>query len=149
MLETYSQEELVPLVGHEVVDANGKSVGYVDLLFVDDATGRPEWIGVWNGVWGTRPRVLVPLRGVEFVEDELRLPWTDAVIKEAPTYDEEDDRGLFSDDPDGIGISPEKERLAYAHYGVEPLTAVPEGEPRVRFRALVVDVRAPDATRGR
>ncbi|MGH3092169.1 MAG: PRC-barrel domain-containing protein, partial [Gaiellaceae bacterium] len=134
------------LVGHEVVDANGKSVGYVDLLFADEPTGRPEWIGVWNGVWGTRTRVLVPLRGIELVEDELRLPWTDAVIKEAPTYDEEDDRGLFADDPDGIGLSSEKEQLAYAHYGVEPLTAVPEGEPRVRFRALVVDVRAPGAT---
>ncbi len=148
MLETYSKEELIPLVGHEVVDANGKSVGYVDLLFADEATGRPEWIGVWNGVWGTRPRVLVPLRGVELVEDELRRPWTDDVFKDAPTYDEEDDRGLLADDPDGIGISPEKERLAYAHYGVEPLTALPEGERSVRFRALVIAVRAPGATRG-
>lgn len=56
---------------------------------------------------------------------------------------------MFADDPDGIGTSPEKERLAYAHYGVEPLTAVPQGQPRVRFRALVVDVRAPGATTGR
>ncbi|MGH3006789.1 MAG: PRC-barrel domain-containing protein [Gaiellaceae bacterium] len=148
MLETYSQEELTPLVGHEVVDANGKSVGYVDLLFADDATGRPEWLGLWNGVWGTRPRVLVPLRGVELVEDELRIPWTDDVVKDAPTYDEEDDRGLFGDDSDAIGISPGKEREAYAHYGVEPLAAAPEGDRRVRFRALVIDLRAPGATRG-
>ncbi|MGH3048026.1 MAG: PRC-barrel domain-containing protein [Gaiellaceae bacterium] len=148
MLETYSQEELTPLVGHEVVDANGKSVGYVDLLFADDATGRPEWLGLWNGVWGTRPRVLVPLRGVELVEDELRIPWTDDVVKDAPTYDEEDDRGLFGDDSDAIGISPAKEREAYAHYGVEPLAAAPEGDRRVRFRALVIDLRAPGATRG-
>jgi hypothetical protein len=147
MLETYSQAELVPLVGHEVLDANGKSVGYVDLLFADDATGQPEWIGLWNGVWGTRPRVLVPLRGIELVEDELRLPWTEDVVKSAPAYDDEDDRGLFGDDSDVIGISPEKEREAYAHYGVEPLTAAPEGVPRARFRALVVDVRASGATR--
>jgi hypothetical protein len=147
MLETYSLEELTPLVGHEVVDANGKSVGYVDLLFVDDPTGRPEWIGVWNGVWGTRPRVLVPLRGIELVEDELRLPWTQDVVKGAPTYDDEDDRGLF-DDTDVTGISPEKEREAYGHYGVEPLTAAPRGESRARFRALVIEVRAPGATRG-
>ena len=148
MLETYSQEELRSLVGHEVVDANGKTVGYVDLIFVDDATGRPEWIGLWNGVWGTRPRVLVPLRGLELVEDELRLPWSADVVREAPTYDEEDDRGLFGEGTDAIGISPEKEREAYAHYGVEPLTAAPAGQPRARFRALVVDVRAPGATPG-
>lgn len=149
MLETYSTEELVPLVGHEVVDAGGKSVGYVDLLFVDNETGRPEWLGIWNGVWGTRPRVLVPLRGIELVEDELRLPWSEDVVKKAPSYDEEDDRGLLADHADVIGISAEKERAAYAHYGVEPLTAAPQGEPRPRFRAIVVDVRAPTSTRPR
>ncbi|HEX2045695.1 MAG TPA: PRC-barrel domain-containing protein [Gaiellaceae bacterium] len=147
MLETYSQEELTPLVGHEVVDVNGSSVGYVDLLFVDDTTGRPEWIGLWNGVWGTRPRVLVPLRGIELVEDELRLPWSADVLKGAPTYDDEDDRGLF-DDSDAVGISPEKEREAYAHYGIEPLAGGADDRSRARLRALVIDVRAPGATRG-
>src|ERR671914_994675 len=81
MLETYSQEELVPLVGHEVVDANGKSVGYVDLLFVDTDSGRAEWLGVWNGVWETRPRVLVPIRGAELVEDEIRVPYASDVVE--------------------------------------------------------------------
>jgi sporulation protein YlmC with PRC-barrel domain len=42
MLENYSMQELKELGGHEVVDANGESVGYVDLVFVDDSTGRPE-----------------------------------------------------------------------------------------------------------
>jgi sporulation protein YlmC with PRC-barrel domain len=42
MLENYSLEELRELGGREVLDANGESVGYVDLVFVDDATGRPE-----------------------------------------------------------------------------------------------------------
>ena len=60
MLETYGIEELGGLAGHEVVDANGESVGFVDLVFVDDATGRPEWLGIWSGVAGKGPRVLVP-----------------------------------------------------------------------------------------
>jgi PRC-barrel domain protein len=141
MLETYTREELVPLVGHEVVDANGNSVGYVDLLFVDDETERPEWLGVWDGLPGGR-RVLVPIRGVELVEDEMRLPWTEDMVKNAPSYGEDDDRGLFRDDPDGIGIGPEKEREAYAHYGVEPLAPRPAGTPRPRFRAIVIEVRA-------
>jgi hypothetical protein len=36
----------------------------------------------------------------------------------------------------------EKERRAYDHYGVEPLSARREGNTEVRFRAWQVDVRA-------
>lgn len=119
MFETSAIEELRGLVGHEVVDAEGESIGHVDLVFIDTDTGRPEWLGIWNGVWETRPRVLVPMRGIEHTEDEIRLPWTRDVVMAAPAYDEEDDRGLFADAQDVIGISPEKEREAYANYGVE------------------------------
>jgi sporulation protein YlmC with PRC-barrel domain len=142
MLETYGVTELQGLVGHEVVDANGDTVGYVDLVFVDDDTGRPEWLGIWNGVWATKPRVLVPIRRIEHVEDEIRLPWTKDVVQNAPSYEEEDDRGLFTDDVDAIGISVEKERMAYDHYGVEPITARREDQLDPRFRAWQTDVRA-------
>jgi sporulation protein YlmC with PRC-barrel domain len=138
MLETYSIQELQPLAGREVVDANGKSVGFVDLVFVDDATGRPEWLGLWSGVAGKGPRILVPIRGIEHVEDEIRLPWTQDVVASAPTYDEEDDTGVFIRDPEVIAISPEKERAAYEHYRVEPLTARPEGTEGARFRAVLI-----------
>jgi hypothetical protein len=59
----------------------------------------------------------------------------------APTYSDEDGRGVFVEDPDVIGISAEKERAADEHYGVEPLTARPEGMAGPRFRAVVVEVR--------
>jgi sporulation protein YlmC with PRC-barrel domain len=151
MLETYSSEELRSLVGHEVVDTEGKSVGYVDLVFLDDQTGTPEWIGVWNGVWETKPRVLVPLRGAELVEDEIRIPHPIDLIRDGPTYEDEDDRGLFTDDTDAIGISAEKERRLYQYYGIQPLTPRPEGAPEdiARFRAWTTETRAPDAVRTR
>jgi hypothetical protein len=57
MLENYSMQELKELGGHEVVDANGESVGFVELVFVDDSTGRPEWLGIWSGLPGKGPRV--------------------------------------------------------------------------------------------
>jgi sporulation protein YlmC with PRC-barrel domain len=141
MLENYSMQELQELGGREVVDANGKSVGFVDLVFVDDPTGRPEWLGIWSGLPGKGPRVIVPLRGIEHVEGEIRVPWTKDAIMSAPSYDDEDDRGLLRDDPDGIAISPEKERVAYQHYGVEPLTERPEGVSGPRFRAVLIEIR--------
>jgi hypothetical protein len=101
------------------------------LLFANEETGGPEWLGIWNGFWSTRPRVLVPIAGAELVEDELMVPWDKDVVKAAPTYDDEDDRGLFTDDSKAIGVSPEKELAAYRHYGIEPLS--PEAAaPRLR-----------------
>ena len=142
MLESYSLEELRQLGGREVADAKGESVGFVDLVFVDDPTGRPEWMGIWSGLPGKGRRVIVPLRGIEHVEDEIRVPWTKDVIMDAPSYDDEDDSGLLRDDPDGIAISPEKERTAYQHYGVEPLTERPEGVSGPRFRAVPIEDRS-------
>lgn len=140
MLETYGVEEIRELVGHEVVDTNGESVGYVDLVFLDRETGRPEWLGIWNGLWNTKPRVLVPIQGIEHVEDEIRVPWTKDVVMSAPSYDEEDDRGVFDDAADVIGISSEKEREAYSHYGIEPATTT--GGPRLVV--WEVEIRAID-----
>jgi sporulation protein YlmC with PRC-barrel domain len=125
-MESHRSDEVAGLVGREVLDLNGTSVGYVDLVFVDHDTGRTEWIGTWSGVPGGR-RVLVPFRGVEVSESELRVPWTESVLREAPSYVEEDDRGLVTHETGGIAISPEKERAAYLHYGLEPPDASGEG----------------------
>lgn len=141
MLETYTTEELGRLVGHEARDVNGEWVGYVDLIFVDHDTERPEWLGFWNGLPGGG-RNIVPVRGIEVVEDELRLPWTKELVTSAPSYDEEDDRGLIFADPEAIAISPEKELTAYRHYGLDP--SVPAQEGVVRLRALVVVVQQVD-----
>jgi sporulation protein YlmC with PRC-barrel domain len=118
-MESHTREEVADLLGREVVDMNGSSVGYVDLVFVDHDTSRPEWLGVWSGTPGG-PRVLVPLRGAEVSTGEIRVPWTESVVRDAPDYGEEDDRGLVSHDTGGIAISSEKERAAYLHYGLEP-----------------------------
>jgi hypothetical protein len=117
-----------------VIASDGEPVGYVDLIFVDDATGRAEWLGVWNGLPGSK-RYLVPVRGVTLEGAGLWLPWPSEVVSSAPTYGEEDDRGLILDDPDGIHVSREKEEAAYRHYGVEPLTEPPGGMYVARFRA--------------
>lgn len=112
------EHELQQLIGYDVVDENGKSVGNVELIFNDDETGRPEWVGVLSGTF-RQYRVLVPAAGAEKHGPSLRLPWAKERIKRAPRYDQEDRGGLL-----GLGgyqttISKEKERDAYAYYGLE------------------------------
>lgn len=130
MLENYSNEQLRDLVGHEVRDQDGESVGYVDLVFNDVDTGAPEWMGVWNGFPGGK-RHLVPLQGITRDRDEIVLPLTREQVESAPTYDEEDDRGVFDGEPH-FGVSQEKEDEAFRHYGLERPGDARTGEARLR-----------------
>ena len=141
MLETYGIEELRSLSGLEVVDSEGRNVGYVDVVFRDDESGEPEWLGIWDGLPDGKPRVLVPIQGGEVVDGAVRLPWTEDVIKGAPSYEVEGD--VVVGDDDAIEISQETERAAYDHYGIQPTAARPEGAEAVRFRIIRISEGAP------
>ena len=116
MLETYGLEELRTLAGHEVVDAEGRPVGYIDLVFRDEETGRPEWLGIWDGLPDGKPRTLAPIRGAEVIDATVRLPWDADTIRSAPSYEQHGDVVIGHDDT--IEISPETERAAYELYGL-------------------------------
>jgi sporulation protein YlmC with PRC-barrel domain len=139
MLETYSEQQLQTLVGYEVKDSAGEKVGYVDLVFLDDQTGQPEWIGLWNGLPNGH-RYLAPLHGITHEGDSVRVPWTKEQIESAPTYDEQDTRGLVIGDGDTFGIPAEQEETAHRHYGLEPPASAQAGTPRLRV--WVYEVRA-------
>ncbi|MGH3037803.1 MAG: PRC-barrel domain-containing protein [Gaiellaceae bacterium] len=100
--------EIQALVSRELVDQNGKSVGYVETVFKDRETGQPEWLGVMTGTWRHHHR-LVPAAGVEMVGATIADPWSKEQVESAPEYE----------DPDRA-ISEELERDAYRHYGREP-----------------------------
>jgi sporulation protein YlmC with PRC-barrel domain len=42
------QTEIDPrdLIGHKAVDRNGDKIGTIDEVYLDDATGEPEWAAV-------------------------------------------------------------------------------------------------------
>lgn len=100
------------------------------------AAASPERARLCSGGHGARR-----LRSrARLAPGRLNVPCAKELVKKAPSYDKEDDRGLLTEDPDGIHISREKEKMAYEHYGVEPLRAVPEEVVYVaRFRAWVVE----------
>jgi sporulation protein YlmC with PRC-barrel domain len=105
------------LVGNEVVDRNGKSIGYIDQVFNDSQTGEPEWIGVITG--GLRRRThLVPVSGLETGSGALKVPWTKDRVKGGPQYGGGDKGSILGLGEYGAAISESKEREAYAYYGV-------------------------------
>ena len=92
-------------VGYDAYDRNGDKVGGIDQIFYDDATGRPEWLAVRTGWFGTKV-TLAPIAG-STVEGQggLRLAYDKDSIKEAPSFDVDDH------------LSSDEERSLYAHYG--------------------------------
>lgn len=132
MLQTYNYEQLSALGGHEVVSEDDHKIGFIDLVFRDDGTGAPEWLGIWDGLPDSKPRVLVPVRDVSVEADVVRVPWSADVIRNAPSY--EAPHNLTIGQENVVDISPETERAAYEHYGIQPETEREQPVEVVRFR---------------
>jgi stress response protein YsnF/sporulation protein YlmC with PRC-barrel domain len=96
------------LIGHKAVDRNGDKIGTVDEVYLDDATGEPEWAAVRTGIFGRD--AFVPLTTSEFSGEELRVPYDKSLIKESPDF--------------GVGqhLSPAQELQLYRYYGLDAPT---------------------------
>ncbi|WBP85665.1 PRC and DUF2382 domain-containing protein [Kitasatospora cathayae] len=105
------------LIGHKAVDRNGDKIGTVDEVYLDDATGQPEWAAVRTGIFGRD--AFVPLTTSEFSGDELRVPYDKSLVKDSPDF--------------GVGqhLSPAQELQLYRYYGLDtPADGRPaSGEP--------------------
>lgn len=101
------------LIGHRAFDSNGTKIGTVDEVYLDDATGSPEWAAVRTGFFSRD--VFVPLSPSTVEGGTLRVPFERALVREAPDF--------------GVGrhLSPEQELQLYRHYGLD---SRPPGEQK-------------------
>ncbi|PJM96505.1 photosystem reaction center subunit H [Streptomyces sp. CB01373] len=123
------QTEIDPrnLIGRKALDRNGHKIGTVDEVYLDDATGIPEWAAIRTGLFSRD--AFVPLEPSELVEGTLRVPFDRTLIKEAPDF--------------GVGrhLSPEQELQLYHHYGLD---VAPPAVPDHRFGKLAGSGSGPD-----
>lgn len=100
------------LIGRRAFDRDGTKIGTVDEVYLDDATGTPEWAAVRTGLF-TRD-AFVPLEPSTLEDGQLRVPYEKSLIKDAPDF--------------GVGrhLSPEQELQLYHHYGMDVPRANPE-----------------------
>jgi len=92
------------LVGRTAYDTQGSKVGKVDTIYTDDATGRPEWLAIKTGWFGTKLS-FVPLQGLQHQDDDaLIIGWNRDTVRDAPSVE-----------PDGH-LSEEEETRLYDHY---------------------------------
>ncbi|MEV8566530.1 PRC-barrel domain-containing protein [Streptomyces sp. NPDC051322] len=110
------------LIGRKAFDRNGLKIGTVDEVYLDDATGSPEWAAVRTGLFSRD--AFVPLAPSEVVQEALRVPFDRTLIKDAPDF--------------GVGrhLSPEQELQLYHHYGLDVSAPAPTPSPDRDFGRL-------------
>jgi uncharacterized protein (TIGR02271 family) len=88
-----------------LVDSAGQKVGTIDDVYVDQETGKPEWVLVKTGLFGMRT-TFVPISVLNPEGDTLRAPYSKDQITGAPNVGDED------------RPSPEEEARLFQHYGI-------------------------------
>ncbi len=94
-------QELTQMRGAPVVANDGEQIGEVEEIYLDNETGKPEWVGVSTGM----KTVLVPLEGADVQENAISVPYGVDQVTSSPPIEAEE-------------ISQEQEQEIYAHYGL-------------------------------
>ena len=103
-----STEKLMDMVASgtgRVLGSAGESIGRVAQVFLDDQTGRPEWVTAKAGMFSGES--FIPLAQASLDGNDLAVPFAEDEIKDAPRV-----RG------EGGHLSEAEEARLYAYYGL-------------------------------
>ena len=92
--------------GRNVVDQEGTKVGTLEEIYLDQDTGRPEWLLIHTGLFGTKSS-FAPLAGAHLDGDDVRIGYSKQEVKAAPSVEADHD------------LSREEEARLYAHYALD------------------------------
>jgi stress response protein YsnF len=98
--------EIRDIIGTTAYGADGEKIGKIGQVFLDDQTGRPEFVTIQTGLFGTSES-FAPLAAASMAGDRLTVPFTKDQVKDAPNV------AL-----DGGHIDQAEERRLYEHYGM-------------------------------
>ncbi|MFI1934665.1 PRC and DUF2382 domain-containing protein [Streptomyces sp. NPDC020330] len=105
------------LDGLTVYDNDGEKVGSVGRVYVDDDTGKPDWVTVKTGLFGMKES-FVPLAGARRVGSDLHVAHPKDSVKDAPRVDAD------------AHLSVAEEEELYRHYGLTRKSGGNLGENR-------------------
>ena len=108
--------------GGTAVDRDGEKIGTIDEIYTDAETGKPEWLAVKTGMFGSKVS-FVPIAEASDAGGDVRVPYDKQQVKDAPRAE-----------PDGE-LSQDEEAGLYRHYGLQYSEArsdsgLPQGQSR-------------------
>jgi hypothetical protein len=102
-------------IDRHVVDNDGHRVGIVVDVYLDDASGYPEWLAVMTGLFGSRLS-FVPIGGAVEAGGKVSVAFPKAFVKDSPNIE-----------TDGT-LTVEDEQRLYRHYGMKYANFTPSAE---------------------
>jgi uncharacterized protein (TIGR02271 family) len=99
------------VIGTTAYSADGDKIGKVGQLFLDDQTGRPEFVTVNTGLFGNK-ETFIPVSDATYNGDRLTLPFDKDKVKDAPNVDAE-----------GGHLDESEEQRLYEYYGMSYSTS--------------------------
>jgi uncharacterized protein (TIGR02271 family) len=99
-------QEVADWKGEKVVGNDEQKLGTIDEIYVDEDTGKPEWLAVKTGMFGSRV-TFIPLADATKNDDHVHVPFDKDLVKAAPNAE-----------ADGA-LSQQEEASLYAHYGYD------------------------------
>jgi uncharacterized protein (TIGR02271 family) len=95
--------------GSTAVDSDGQKIGTIEEIYMDADTGRPEWLAVKTGMFGSKVS-FVPIAEASASNGDVRVPYDKQQVKDAPNAEADGE------------LSQREETSLYRHYGL------PEGD---------------------
>ena len=102
-----AESDIQQIKGADILGQDGEKIGRAGQVYLDDVTGRPEWVTVNTGLFGTNES-FIPLAQAELGGEGITVPFTKSTVKDAPNVD-----------PDEGHLSQDEERALYEHYGLD------------------------------
>ncbi|MEU3563110.1 PRC and DUF2382 domain-containing protein [Kitasatospora sp. NPDC006786] len=102
-----TEQQARSMLHRPVHDVRGSRIGKADHVFLDDVTGKPEWVSVKTG-WFGAGELFVPIRDARVVGEHLEVPYPKEKVNNAPLVDV--DRGGH--------LSEREEHRLHQYYGI-------------------------------
>jgi uncharacterized protein (TIGR02271 family) len=101
-----TKEAVASWRGSNAVDNDGDKIGTIEEIYMDAETGKPEWLAVTTGLFGSKVS-FIPLAEASESGGEVRVPYDKQQVKDAPNAEADGE------------LSQEEEAALYRHYGLD------------------------------
>jgi uncharacterized protein (TIGR02271 family) len=101
-----TKEAIASWRGSNAVDNDGDKIGTIEEIYMDAETGKPEWLAVTTGLFGSKVS-FIPLAEASESGGEVRVPYDKQQVKDAPNAEADGE------------LSQEEEAALYRHYGLD------------------------------